>query len=120
MTWLEYHRRSERHAADAEVAYHRHESSRARELYGRAAESERQALDSLDPSKARTFGVSAVSVVSLYFKAAQLEEAETMACRMLASEFLPGFARDQLRNLLQSIWSEKVRARAGVHLLPER
>ena len=118
MTWLEHHRRSERHAADAEVAYHRHEGSRAQGLYTRAAEAERQALDSIDPSKTRTYGISAVSVVALYFKAARLEEAETVACRMLASEFLPGFARDQLRNLLQSIWSERVRAQAGVHFAP--
>ena len=115
MTWLEHHRQSEKHAADAEVAYHRHERSRARELYAKAAEAEKQALHFLDPSKVRTYGISAVSVVSLYFKAARLDDAEAMSYRMLGSEYLPGFAGDQLRNLLQCIWSEKVREQAGVH-----
>jgi len=46
-------------------------------------------------------------VVSLYFKAAQLRDAETMAYRSLASEHLPDFAGDQLRGLLQSIWGEQ-------------
>ena len=114
MAWLEHHRESERCAADAEVAYHRHERSRAQELYARAAEAEKHALHCLNPSKIRTYGISAVSVVSLYFKAARLGDAEDMAHSMLASGFLPGFASDQLRNLLHSIWSEKAREQAGV------
>ena len=118
MTWLEHHRESEKHAADAEVAYHRRERLRAQELYAKAAEAEKQALHFLDPSKTRTYGISAVSVVSLYFKAARLDDAEAMACRMIGSEYLPGFAGDQLRNLLQSIWSEKVREQAGVQFAP--
>ena len=118
MTWIEHHRQSERHAADAEVAYHRHDRSRARELYAKAAEAEKQALRFLDPSKIRTYGISAVSVVSLYFKAARLDDAEAIAYRMIGSENLPGFARDQLRNLLQCIWSEKVREHAGIHFAP--
>ena len=118
MTWLEHHRESERYAADAEVAYHRHERSRAQELYAKAAEAEKHALHCLNPSKIRTYGISAVSVVSLYFKAARLGDAEDMAYSMLASGFLPGFASDQLRNLLHSIWSEKAREQAGVQFAP--
>lgn len=118
MAWLEHHRESERCAADAEVAYHRHERSRAQELYAKAAEAEKHALHCLNPSKIRTYGISAVSVVSLYFKAARLGDAEDMAHSMLASGFLPGFASDQLRNLLHSIWSEKAREQAGVQFAP--
>ena len=118
MTWLEHHSQSEGYAADAEIAYHQKERGRAQELYAKAAEAEKQALYSLDSSKVRTYGISAVSLVSLYFKAARLDDAETMAHRLLATEYLPGFARSQLRNLLQSVWSESVRERANGHFAP--
>lgn len=118
MTWLEHHSQSERYASDAEIACHQHEIERAQELYTKAAEAERNALFSLDTSKVRTYGISAVSLVSLYFKAARLDEAETMAHRLLATEYLPDFARAQLRNLLQSVWSESVRERANGHFAP--
>lgn len=118
MTWIEYHRKSERHAADAEVAYHLHERDRAQELYAKAAEAEEQALRALDPSKTRTYGISAVSVVSLYFKAARLDDAEAIAYQVVGSKNLPDFARDQLRNLLQGIWSEQVREHAGIDFVP--
>lgn len=114
MTWLEHHYQSERYAADAELAARRGNRDEAQRLYAQAAQAEADALQDLEPSKARTYGISAVSVVSLYFKAAQWHDAETMACRSLASQHLPDFASDQLRGLLQSIWSEQIRERAGV------
>jgi hypothetical protein len=110
MTWLEYHRESERLAAEAETATRRGDTDQARELYKEAAEAEELALQDLEPSKSRTLGISAVSAVSLYFKASTLAAAESVAYRLLTSEHLPEFAADQLRGLLQSIWSEKVRA----------
>ena len=118
MTWIEHHRKSERHAADAEVAYHLHERNRAQELYAKAAEAEEQALRALDPSKTRTYGISAVSVVSLYFKAARLDDAEAIAYQVIGSKSLPDFARDQLRTLLQGIWSEQVREHARIDFVP--
>ncbi len=118
MTWLEHHCQSEQYASDAEVAVRRGECDRAQELYAKAAQAEEQALRKLDPAKSRTYGVSAVSTVSLYFKAAQRHTAETLAHRCLASEHLPDFARDQLRDLLQSIWSERSRERTGVDFVP--
>jgi hypothetical protein len=62
--------------------------------------------------------VSAVSATSLYFKAAKLSEGESLAYRWLGSGLLPDFAGEQLRGLLQSIWSEQVRERAGVGFAP--
>ena len=118
MTWLEHHRESERLAADAELAERRGSRPEAQQLYSRAAQAEARALDDVEPSKSRTYGISAVSVVSLYFKATQLPDAEAMAYGSLASGRLPGFAREQLRGLLQSIWSEQVRERAGVGFAP--
>jgi len=94
MTWLEHHHQSERYAAAAELAARRGNRDEAQRLYAQAAQAEADALQDLEPSKARTYGISAVSVVSLYFKAAQLRDAETMAYRSLASEHLPDFAGD--------------------------
>ena len=118
MTWLEHHRQSEQYASDAEVAIRQGECNRAQDLYAKAAHAEEQALQKLDPAKSRTYGISTVSAVSLYFKANQRRTAEALACRYLASEYLPDFAGDQLRDLLQSIWSEQIRERAGVNFAP--
>ena len=105
-------------AADAEIAARRGDVSRAHELYRQAAEAEEQALADLEPAKSRTLGISAVSAVSLYYKAAQLQTAERLAHRWLTSEHLPNFAGEQLRGLLQSVWSEQVRERANVAFAP--
>ena len=62
--------------------------------------------------------MSAVSAVSLYFKAGELTIAEGLAYKCLAPEGLPDFAGEQLRGLLQSVWSEQTRVRAGVGFAP--
>ena len=118
MSWFEHHRRSEKHAADAELAMREGNRRRAEDLYAQAAEAEALALDQLDPSKSRTLGICAISAVSLYFKASRFQQAESLAYRWLASEHLPAFAPDPLRGLLQSIWSEQVRERANVRFAP--
>ena len=118
MTWLEHHRRSERYASDAEVAARLGKREQAQAFYEIAARAEEQALRELDPAKSRTYGISAVSAVSLYFKAAQLRAAETLAYQSLASGNLPEFASDPLRDLLRSIWSEQIRGQAGVDFAP--
>ena len=120
MTWLEHHSRSERLAGDAELAAGLGERARAQDLYAKAAQAEEQALQYLEPSKSRTLGISAVSAVSLYYKAGQLDAAEALAYRCLAAERLPKFAGEQLRGLLQSVWSEQVRKRAGVDFAPDQ
>jgi hypothetical protein len=118
MTWLEYHKRSEMYAAEAELAARSGDMIRARELYGRAAEAETHALAATDVSKSRTIGISSISAVSLFYKADQLDEAEMLAYRWLASRHLPAFASEELRTLIQSIWSERVRRLAGVRFMP--
>ena len=91
---------------------------KARELYARAAAAEQRAVADLDTLKTRTLGISSVSTVSLYYKAAMFECAEELACRWLPTEELPLFAKEQLRNLLQSIWSEQTRKEAPVRFEP--
>ena len=103
MTWLGHHTQSERFASEAEVAVHHGEYALARELYAKAARAEEQALNELDPSKSRTYGVTAVSAAALYYKGGQNSAAQALAQRCLSSPALPGFARRQLDDLLGTI-----------------
>ena len=110
MTWSDWHDQSEQLAAAAELAHREGESTRAAELYGQAAEAEEKALDQVELSRARTFGITAVSAVALHFKAGSLQHAEKLAYRCLSSDHLQEFAHAQLRELLGSIELERVRA----------
>ena len=118
MSWLEHHKTSERLASQAQAALSEGKQQEAMNLYVRAADAEKAALDVLDASKTRTLGISAVSVASFYFKAAAFQRAEQVASHWLGYASLPTFAADQLRNLLQSIWSEQIRKRAGTQFAP--
>lgn len=112
MSWLEYHRESELLASDGEIALHRGDGERARALYNKAAEAEVNALREVGDDKPRTYGITAVSAVSLYFKAAEWQIARDLAHRCLGSERLPGFAYRQLDDLLDSIKARQ----AGINL----
>ena len=118
MSWIEYHENSERLASQAQVAAREGRRDKAQALYARAADAEENAIAALDPSKVRTLGISAVSAVSLHYKANQLARAEAVALRCLRFDGLPVFARDQLRLLLQSIWSEQIPDNAGERVEP--
>ena len=113
MSWIEHHESSERLASQTEMAVRENRRDEALALYARAADAEERAVADLDRSKTRTVGVSAVSAAALHYKANRLARAEQAAIRWLGFDRLPAFARDQLQLLLQSIWSERVRERAG-------
>lgn len=118
MTWAERHRESELLAAEAEAAVRDGDRRRALVLYARAADAEDAALDALDSTKLRTVGISAVSAVSLRYKAAAYQQAEATAYRWLATGSLPDFAVEQIRALLETIWTESARDQAGVRFAP--
>ncbi len=118
MSWAEFHAQSERLAAEAEVALRSGDTERAVQLYVEAADAETRALETLDRSKARTIGISSVSAVSLWYKARNHVRAEQTAYRWLSSGLLPEFADEQLKNLLQTIWSDRVREEIGVRFAP--
>ena len=103
MSWLGHHQESEQLASDAEIAAHRGDIPQARELYIKAAQAEEKALQELEFNQSRTYGITAVSAVSLYFKAAQWQTARNLAYRCLGSERLPVFACQQIDDLLDSI-----------------
>lgn len=118
MTWIEWHQQSEKLASDAMVAYRANDFDRARVLYGQAAEAEQKALNNLEPNKPRTKGITAVSAVSLWFKAGDFRKAEQLAYLILSTENLSEFASSELRTLIQAIWTESSKQQAGVSFLP--
>lgn len=118
MSWAELHAESERLAIEAQLALQARNTGQALNLYRQAAEQERKALDQLDKSKTRTRGITGVSAVALWFKAGEYSLAEQLAHSMLSDPLIPEFARDELRNLVQAIWTESSKQKAGVTFVP--
>ena len=73
MSWIEHHKVSEDLASQAQTALRNGRQQEAQALYDRAAHAKDQALADLDLSKTRILGISAVSTVSLYRKAAEFK-----------------------------------------------
>jgi hypothetical protein len=117
VSWASHHRTSERHAAEAEAAARYGDADRALALYRLSAEAETAALDALDASKQRTFGITALSSVALWYRAQEYSMAESLAYRALASGTLPDFAKEEIRQLLQLAWSRKAQESAGVSFI---
>ena len=108
MTWLDHHRRSEQYASEAEIFAHSGEEVTAQLTYEKAANAERMALAALGDDKPRTYGITAVSAVALYLKAAKWSDARFLAYRCLGSGLLPEFAWQQMQDLLDSIKLQEV------------
>ena len=117
MTWREHHSDSEQHASEAEILAHRGEEVIARQLYERAADAEVSALGELGSDKPRTYGITAVSAVALYLKAAKWSTAQVLAYRCLGSGFLPDFAWQQMEDLLDSIKMQQLGIDGDAHIL---
>ncbi|MCR1767724.1 hypothetical protein [Burkholderia glumae] len=118
MSWAELHAQSEVLASEAFIALRQENASTAEALYAKAAELEEAALYVIESGKPRTLGITAVSAVSLWFKARVYRRAEQLACLMLGNKSLPEFAADNLRLLIQAIWTEQSKLQAGVAFLP--
>ena len=117
MTWLDHHRRSEQYASEAEVLAHRGEKATAQQVYERAADAEVSALGTLGSNKPRTYGITAVSAVALYLKAAKWSEARVLAYRCLGSGLLPDFAWQQMEDLLDSIKMQEIGIDSNAQML---
>lgn len=118
MSWLTFHVDSEKWADAAEEALRGGDKSKSESLFARAARSEAQALELIGTVKSRTFGITAVSAVSLWYKASKFVESEQLAHKALATNALPGFAVEQLRTLLQTIWNEQAQRQSRISFLP--
>jgi sulfur carrier protein ThiS len=117
MSWANLHRESETSASEASEFARTGALDLAVPRYREAAELEERAFQQIDPSKQRTLGIVGVSTVSLWFKAGEYERAEQLALRMLNGP-MPTFAAENLRILLQTIWTEGSKRTAGVSFLP--
>jgi hypothetical protein len=118
MTWALLHAKSEALAIEASVAIKNRDEAKAQDLYKSAAQFEKQALELLDPSKTRTRGITAVSAVALWFKGGEYAQAEQIAHAALADATTPDFARQELRNLVQAIWTESTKQAASTEFIP--
>lgn len=101
MDWSSYHLKSEQFTLLAEKETRDHRLKQAVEFYRAAAEQEEHALNCLDKGKIRTRGITAVSTVSLWLKAQELQKAKTLAHEYLESNLLPAFAISQLKEMLE-------------------
>jgi hypothetical protein len=104
---MKHHSKSEEYASQAEVASRKGDLSRSIKLYQLAAKEEEIALSKLDPVKKRTFGITAVSAASLWFKGKDFKKAASIAYKYLGSYSLPPFAIIQLQDILETIWKEE-------------
>ncbi len=114
MSWTEYHAQAEHYANLAEEAILSRNVDRATEFYCLAAAQETLALSDIDPEKTRTIGITAVSAAALWFKGRNLSQAQNAALRGLVIPNLPPFAQNELKELLQTVWSEEIRAKSGI------
>ena len=114
MNWLTHHTLSEDYVAQAEEGVRENDTVRATERYLLAAETEVKALESLEPSKQRTLGITAVSAASLYYKAQDFIQAKKVAYKWLVTELLPPFSVAALEDMLQTILRDKTHAESSV------
>ena len=117
MSWANLHRQSETSASEASEFARNGALDQAVPRYREAAELEERAFQQIDATKQRTLGIVGVSTVSLWFKVGEYERAEQLALRMLNGP-LPTFAAENLRILLQTIWTEGSKRTARVPFLP--
>lgn len=108
MSWQKYHQESETLAAKAHTLRREGRTEDAKKQFSLAGAQEAKALDYLDSSKPRTYGITAVSATALFYKAGETSVAQSLAMQSLEQPFLPNFARNELRSMLQSIWNEDV------------
>lgn len=118
MDWLALHKTSEAIAAKAHAALRDGNGKDAEDLFRQAAAAEEDALAKLDTSKPRTFGIAAVSAVSLWYKGKDVQRASMLAYRCLANPDLALHAREQLDDLVQTLYTERDRKRLTGEFLP--
>ena len=112
-TWEVLHAKSEALAIEASIANKNRDAAIAQDFYKRAARFENEAFNILDASKTRTRGITAVSAAALWFKGGEYAQAAQIAHVALADATMPDFARQELRNLMQAIFTESTKQAAG-------
>jgi hypothetical protein len=118
MTWASWHKRSESAASEAHLAMRAGDIGVAKRLFEIAAVAEEEALAALEPAKLRTTGITAVSAAALWLKAENYDAAERVALKFLSPATVPPFAVEQLRSIVQTVWTHASMKQAGIWLLP--
>jgi len=118
MTSASTHLDSERLASEAHEALRSGNGDRARHLFASAAEAEASAFHSTNADRPRTTGILAVSAAALWYKSGHLEEAARFAHDASSRAYLPEFAKQELKELLQAIWNEQAQLAAGISFVP--
>lgn len=116
--WLKLHRLSESRSTEAHQHLREGNRALAEASFKQAAEAEELALAQLEPGKPKTLGITAVSTVSLYYKAREFEKALFLAYRCLGNATLLGSAREQLDDLVQTLYSEREKERLSGQFMP--
>jgi len=114
MKWLDLHKESEKYASLAEHALREGKVTEAQGFYKEAAQHELHSLDFIELAKQRTLGITVISTIALYYKAKEISEAEEIAHTWLGKKVLPAFANEEIKKMLQTIWSEKEFEDSGV------
>jgi hypothetical protein len=117
--WNELHSKSEKLASQAELLIIKGNLDQGYELFAKAAKAETDALEHINLEKKRTLGICYVSASALWYKANNLVQSEQIAFKGLTLG-IPEFAIEQLRNLLQTIWSERLTEKAKISLAEDK
>ena len=104
MTWIEHHRESEQYASEAEIYARLGDEPNALAMYKKAAAAEKKALQEVNTTeKSRTYGITALSAVALYYKAKELDVARRLAHQCLSVEQLSESVSREIEDILDSI-----------------
>src|SRR5438477_8816055 len=106
MSWLSRHSKAEALANAGHEAFRKGDSVGAKALFRRSAAAETSAMQALGTGKPRTLGITAVSAVSLLYKAGEFERATEVANEALIRKDMPKFAVASLRELRAVIQKE--------------
>ena len=116
MTWAETHQKS------ADLAFRAGQMrsgswADAEGLYRQAAAYELEALDKIPLEKHQTRAVFGLSAASLLFKGGEFERAANLSLQLLNGP-LPSNIEDQLRAVIQAVWTEEAKRKSDKKFLP--
>lgn len=104
MSWAKWHKESENSALEAHEHLRLGRPDQARISFEKAADAEEQALRRVDPQdKPRTYSITAVSAVALWYKAGEFTRAQTLAAEVTQKDYLPAYARTEIERILANI-----------------
>ena len=102
MSWDKNHRVSESLVAAAYDLYESGDIDLAKENYLIAAKYEEKAAQFVAKAEtSRTFGITAISAISLYLRGGDFNKAHLLGKEYLSRAELPAFAKEQIEELLK-------------------